>query len=286
MNTPWEEGVLYSVPMAREEEIDKRVVREIVYLLSGWSEDAAQSVQNLNRLWVAEKDLAYCNAYGHFPVSGTFPKRVGKVMFKCIGKGYSQHEVWKKVLDVLSQAKPVCVHCIMRFTQRFDWRDGDYGDVGSCYWSSNYNARNMMQHARSWAVLLYSGQVTIGNQVVEHDGNKYYGRARAWIIPVPWRTYKETGVTDGFVLFNGKARDMSLSEPTTDIAKIVSTHFGLTSTKTRMLNHGYRCDTLYTDGYEVVFTDGEPTYDMSRVDINLPQHAYDMVKEYTRNSYY
>ena len=70
-------------------------------------------------------------------------------------------------------------HYTIDFTNEFDWRPGDFGDHGSCFWGDNYPARKVMEENDVLAIRFYN-----------EDGK---GFGRAWLYELS---------TDAWVLFN------------------------------------------------------------------------------------
>lgn len=84
------------------------------------------------------------------------------------------------------------------FDQELAWRDGDFGDDGSCYWGGKHDAREMLRDHGAYAIRFYhQGQVNLG--LDGKDTTVYTGYGRAWLVP--WR--------DCFVAFNSYGQELS-----------------------------------------------------------------------------
>jgi len=284
MQTPWKSKMLYHVlyeSTAINDETRKAVQDE----LSRWSRDADEAARHLCYEWVYNESI-YVNGKVIHP-SGTYPKRLGKIMVNTVGKGYSEHPSWQTILNILAANKPVQNECLLGFTQELNWHDGDYGDSGSCYWGEHAHARDMLEYAGSWAVRIYH-QHANGPRRRFRD-TPYHGRARAWIVPIPWRVYKETGEADGFVLFNGySTADMRFHDPTRNIANIVANRFGIEVVRMDIQNSCDGNDMIYLNGSGWMLTDSitKPaiarllSYNDYNVDLAIPRFATDMQCKY------
>ena len=142
---------------------------------------------------------------------GTFPKRVGKFYYKhqrlnCppsflteIGNIARQH----------TEENPLYR---FEFVDRFDWKAGDYGDSGSCFWGGNEGARDVIADNGGYAIRFY-----------DSDDN---GIGRAWIAPAG----------DGqYIVFNGYGFP---GNPTLICARVFATFTGLSYKKIHLSNRG------------------------------------------------
>ena len=80
------------------------------------------------------------------------------------------------------------------FTKKFDWRDGQFADAGSCFWDSRAEARIRMEESGKFLAIRFFRQEDQGTYIknaiktnkkenifyVEDDRYKYSGIARAW----------------------------------------------------------------------------------------------------------
>ena len=66
------------------------------------------------------------------------------------------------------------------FTDNFNWEAGDFGDPGSCFWGSNYLAKEVLRNHGALAIRLY-------------DALGYTGTSRAWLYQLS---------NNGWLLFN------------------------------------------------------------------------------------
>jgi len=102
------------------------------------------------------------------------------------------------------------------FTSRFNWNDGDFGDSGSCFWSSNVRARDGMQQSGKFIAVRffkrsdygknYPGHLTVSPSrhmfYTEENRYAYSGYARAWIckefIPLKDKLYPVWILINGY----------------------------------------------------------------------------------------
>jgi len=99
---------------------------------------------------------------------GTLPKRVGSLFHKLGAK--LPTDALEQVGNLASSSTERCVEHVLDFTQHFDWRDGDFGDGGSCFWGGRSGAREMLRGLGAYALRFYSP---------EHGE----GSARSWLVP-------------------------------------------------------------------------------------------------------
>lgn len=106
------------------------------------------------------------------------------------------------------------------------WRAGDFGDEGSCYWSFNAGARDILEdELDAYAVRFY-------------DPDQEYGVARAWAVPVCVRSDEQA-----LILFNGYGYELL------DQVRVVSQALGnLPYKRIRLTNEGECSGTLYING--------------------------------------
>lgn len=130
------------------------------------------------------------------------------------------------------------------FVNRFDWRAGDYGDRGSCYWGSNAMARDVLEENGGLAMRFYN-----------EDG---YSQARAWVMPIE----------DYHVVFNGYG---FMGDSTLIIARVLSFFLGQTYRYITLVNND-RSDGLVwingSSGYAVGPAD--IVYGLRKIDLELP----------------
>lgn len=106
------------------------------------------------------------------------------------------------------------------FVDTFNWRSGDFGDQGSCFWGSNSGAREMLKENGALAIRFYE------------DGK---GIARAWVVELQ---------TSLFVVFNG----YGFVQPTLTITRVLAQHLSATYKRIPLTNNGYDGGTLWING--------------------------------------
>jgi hypothetical protein len=98
-------------------------------------------------------------------------------------------------------------------TRDFGWRDGDFGDSGSCFWGSNSGAKELIHDANGFALRIFSEPDTLNNRVW-YNG-KVTGVARCWAVPLgQWQV----------VLFNCYSDDKNIRIE--DMANLLATYLG------------------------------------------------------------
>jgi len=101
---------------------------------------------------------------------GKFPKRLRKYFWQ-------QHGIKldPTLLAQLGQqvraASSLPIPLLLQFTDRFDWQPGDFGDKGSCFWTTRAAARDLIAASGGHAALFYRADTG-------------QGYARAWLVPV------------------------------------------------------------------------------------------------------
>jgi hypothetical protein len=285
MQEPWREHMLYRVRYEQD-----GLTEDTLYNLKEISRHHGCGLGNyigcMNRSWDAIDSMYLPGSHDMTTFKGTYPKRLANVAYKTIGKGYETTEWWKKMLETIAANKPLVIECILRFTQKLDWESGNYGDTYSCYWGSNVHARDMLEHAKTWAVQVYHKNGSGPRKTFE--GYEYRGAARAWLVPYPWRRYKETGDCDAFLLYNGYSKNVPFSDPTTDIANLIAGRFSMNVQRFPLQNRGYTGNLIYINGEGYVITFGEPCAELkadmdrfSHLDFDIPDHTDDMVYAYS-----
>lgn len=147
---------------------------------------------------------------------GTFPKRLSKYYYQKSKKKLDS-DFLGKIGSLVSQYSAKQTDYLIDYTQSFDWRSGDFGDDGSCFWGCRSGARVALQNSGAYAVRFYSGE--------EVDN----GEGRAWLAK-----YK-----NGWVCFNGYGLE------TAHIAQVVSTDLGLPYKRIKLVNNGDDCGVLW-----------------------------------------
>lgn len=165
--------------------------------------------------------------------AGTLPKRISSWLFKV-------HGVRMTAAQLSTIGNIAKKHCIasdtyyLDFTACFDWRAGDFGDSGSCYWGCHEYARTMLADHDSLAVRLYK------------DSEGENGYARAWIV-FPKKNelrYAERRADkpDLAVIYNAYGIDLIR------LTRLVATHLNLSYSKVELRNQGTDSGTLWING--------------------------------------
>jgi len=101
---------------------------------------------------------------------GKFPKRLRKYFWQQHGIKLDP-ELLAQLGQQVRAATGLPIPFLLQFTDRFDWQPGDFGDKGSCFWTTRAAARQLIADAGGYAALFYRA-----------DTGRGY--ARAWLVPV------------------------------------------------------------------------------------------------------
>lgn len=147
---------------------------------------------------------------------GTFPKRIRKYYHE---HGIKCPDTFIQVLgEIARRFTSDGITYEFEFVDEFDWIDGDFGDAGSCFWSSNATARITLQDNEALAIRFYQ------------DGD---GFARAWVARLEDNQY---------IVFNGYGL------PTHTIASIMADFLKLSHHQIWLTNYGTTHGTIWING--------------------------------------
>ena len=161
---------------------------------------------------------------------GSFCKRVAKYFYQTENKKINS-DILGKIGDVMSKHTDTNSEYVLDYTQKFNWRAGDYGDEGSCFWGCHAAARETLEEYKAYAVRFYNATkipVKIGDWTSAYS----HGIARAWVC-------KERNF---YVVFNGYGFE------TSDIARIMAYHLGLSYRKIELTNFGEKEGLIWING--------------------------------------
>lgn len=154
---------------------------------------------------------------------GAFPKRIANYYFKAFGLKCLDTFI-AEIGSVARRHSNESQVYEFEVVQEYDWRRGQFGDGGSCYWGSNAGAREMLRDNNAYAIRFY-----------EEPGSQI-GMARAWLVEL------RNGM---FIIFNGYGIE---GDPTLVIARIFSQFIGLSYRKIHLTNQHDTSGTLWIDG--------------------------------------
>ena len=201
------------------------------------------------------------------PYVGTFPKRYSNYIYKMYGTKISPKEL-SEVGNKVAAHTNRSSEFILDFTDIFDWRSGDFGDRGSCFWEgSKKGARTAIYQAGGLAVRFWkryepftraecaeceylrentSNRLGFAplcnkcyrdksyNKTIRILSKRYkgmYGYARAWFLP-HLQNRQDIGL-----VFNGYSANGSHTEiQTLGSARILSQLLGLSYKKIGLTN--------------------------------------------------
>jgi hypothetical protein len=153
--------------------------------------------------------------------AGTFPKRLAKHVKK-IYKQKLDPQLLGVIGEIASRNTQEQTKYVMDFTDKFDWRDGEFYDEDSCFWGSNAGAKPMIRDAGGLAVRFYDPE------------NKSHGIGRAWMLP--WKKK--------WCVFNGYGYQLQ----TITISRILATITGTAYKRIYMSNRGSHDGMLWING--------------------------------------
>lgn len=181
---------------------------------------------------------------------GKIAKRIAKWIYKTLGIRLSEDAI-SSLGNVAYQCSASVAHPIVDITNNFDWRDGQYGHEGSCYWGSYSASRDMILDANGLCLRYYN------------DLQDSMGSGRTWIIPVS---------DESVVLFNAYGR--TLSESAAVIAYLLET---MTLTRYEWVQvslYNRLADSLpYVNGMTgIVVYPAHAGWTEDSIDLNIPYH--------------
>lgn len=193
------------------------------------------------------------------PLQGTLPKRIAHLIYKNSGA--------KIPKGIVSEIGNIAArHCgngqdyVYDITPDFDWREGDFGDTGSCYWGGRASARDMLKEHDSLAIRFYKD-------------SKGYGRA--WIIfPKPSEVMALEGKAPEniCIVYNSYPS----SHPLCRVARLIATLTGLSyKGPVRLENRGSDDGALYINGGKC-YVIGSPSDIENITGVNLNWEDEDM----------
>jgi hypothetical protein len=160
---------------------------------------------------------------GH-PTTGTFPKRLAKAITNTMHIDLDT-KIMGQIGDIARKYCPKHADYLIDFTRKFNWRAGDFGDEGSCFWGERSAARIAMEKEDFYAMRFWD----------ELDGRKV-GVARCWLFPES---------SDGAVIFNAYPTSWSLQV----MARVLAFMTGNSYRKiVKLTNKGSASDILYING--------------------------------------
>jgi len=105
--------------------------------------------------------------------SGKFPKRFSSMIYKMTGEKLSVEQL-TEIGNLYDRCRYSNKNFYVRLTNNFDWRDGQYGKDGSCWWASYGSSRDTLHEYGGMACLFYPDETS------KSDSS---GIGRMWIYP-------------------------------------------------------------------------------------------------------
>jgi len=186
---------------------------------------------------------------GKHPYVGTMPKRIAKWFYKVRAYNLSEDMI-SEIGNIGSRYLDKKSEFDIDFTQTFEWKDGDFGDSGSCFWGGRSTAKDMLVKAGAYAMRFY-------------DTDSGRGIGRSWLMPIENNS--------AYMLFNSYGPYQIWT-----LARLLSHITGMPYKKVQLSNRGDCCGVLYINsnmgmmlGSEELL-DKTTSYDFNLQDIRKP----------------
>lgn len=161
--------------------------------------------------WGSDTD----NPYG----AGSWAKRTGKWVYDVYRRKLSS-DLMGRIGNMVGEVMTASEEYWWDLTDKFDWKSGDFGDNGSCFWGCYSETKQVIIDAGGMAIRCY-------------DGENGRGIARAWIM----------SVNGGWVLWNAYGKLL------VEMADIVRLSLDESITRKIVLrNYGCSGDSFYING--------------------------------------
>jgi len=159
---------------------------------------------------------------------GRITKRINSILRKEVGIKFCEQRI-SEIGNIISRNTLRPETYLYDFDNRFTWSDGDFGDLGSCYWGCHSGAKKMLRKKKAFAIRLY-----------QKDGDGY---GRAFLLPY----------YSNLILFNGYRGEIDkdtefFSNLFYQILKKEFKFDDIAKTKIELTNHGIYDGTLYING--------------------------------------
>jgi hypothetical protein len=185
---------------------------------------------NADKGWVLlpplPDDWAWVWVVARGDYAGTMPKRISKYFYKTHGLK-SPESFLQEIGNIARRHSTALVTYTFEFVNRFNWRPGEFGDGGSCYFGGRGAALEMLEENGGMAMCFF-----------DETGRSL---ARAWLVPAE-------GV---HIVFNGYG---FAGTPTLTIARVLALHLSASYKKIHLENAGSASGALWINnavGYAV-----------------------------------
>ena len=195
-------------------------------------------------------DWSWVISRGKF--SGTLPKRISQYLFK-------EHQIKIEPKELAKLGTSLSAHTkgdeyTFDFTKNFNWKSGDFGDGGSCFWGDRHRARDIIFDAGGCAIRFWEIRPKpkphcearlcmdeYRQKLAVYNEGSMTGYGRSWIVPY----------SEGVILFNTYSYKQNDSTPSVDslkVARILSLYLGGSYKKIGLTANGRSEGTLYING--------------------------------------
>jgi len=182
-------------------------------------------------------------------ITGTFPKRIAKYFKQ---KNISlDSKILGKIGDLAKNSANIDTEkYYIDITNDFNWRDGDFGDDGSCFWGGRSGARKLLKENGGYALRYY-----------EKIDDNFRGMGRCWFYPIN---------NENIVIFNQYPSNFKLVKS----ARILSTLTGYNYQKCYLENNGGSVGLIYINNGSGYVLSKEPMEENSDFDLNIDTKDY------------
>lgn len=241
----FDERLVLEVPT---DEVNDKGREAIMALIA---KQTVHSAETLTRVLPSDWSWEWKVPRGTF--AGTLPKRLQNWVYKKIGIKLPP-PVISEIGNLAAQNTVGSATYHFDFNRTLDWKNGQFGDSKSCFWTQKTHMLPLLRGLGAFAVRLYDG-----------PGKKAAGLGRAFILP--WSSALPHGVAgpgdeiealfvfNGYGLFKKAYQNVVYSGEvkqygemqTLDYAKLIATHLGLNYERVRVSVNGNFQDPLYVN---------------------------------------
>jgi hypothetical protein len=185
---------------------------------------------------------------------GTITKRISKWVYNLFGIKLDSATI-SAIGNIANDYTEKTAISYIDFTDSFDWRAGEYGDSGSCFWGSNSGAKECLEQNGAHAIRFY-------------DSEFDKGIGRAWIAP-----YCD-GEFRAYVVFNAYGKPGCHNS----IGRLLSQLWGCTYKRVGLSNENETSGLVYINSGKGTLVycaaDSEYADDITSIDLDFDTCSY------------